>query len=123
MYEMMAYCGLMCDGCPIYWATREKDTIKREKMRTAIAKLCSERYGLNYGVEYAAEDITDCEGCRTSGGRLFSGCKNCQVRACAIEKEVDNCAYCNEYACDKLNEIFATDPTAKTRLGVIRNIL
>lgn len=123
MNTMIAYCGLMCDGCPIFWATREKDTVKKEKMRAAIAQLCIERYGLHYGLEYTAKDINDCDGCRTKGGRLFSGCKNCQVRMCAIQKEVENCAFCSNYACDKLKEVFATDPSAKTRLEVIRSTL
>ena len=119
----MAYCGLVCDGCPIYWATREKDSIKKEKMRAAIAQLCSERYGLNYGLRYTAKDITDCDGCRTKEGRLFSGCRNCQVRACATQRELENCAHCSEYACDKLKEVFTTDLSAKTRLGVVRSTL
>lgn len=120
---MIAYCGLMCDGCPIYWATREKDKGKKGKMRAAIAQLCSEHYGFEYGLEYTSTDITDCDGCRTKGGRLFSGCRQCKIRKCAIQKGLKSCAYCSEYACDNLRKFFATDPSAKTRLEVIRSIL
>ena len=120
---MLAYCGLMCDGCPIYWATREKSKEKKGKMRATIAQQCSEQYGLEYGLEYTLKDITDCDGCRTTGGRLFSGCKSCPIRECAVQKELESCAYCSEYACNKLKELFVTDPSAKTRLEVIRSIL
>ena len=123
MNDMISYCGLMCDGCPIYWATREKDKAKKEKMRVAIAQLCVEQYGLGFGLEYTAKDITDCDGCRTKGGKLFSGSKNCQIRECAIQRELENCAYCSDFPCNKLKDIFATDPNAKTRLEVIRSTL
>jgi len=65
------------------------------------------------------EDITDCDGCRTEGGRLFSGCKKYQIRKCARQEGFENCAYCS--ACEKLKEFFVTDPNAKARLDVIRS--
>ena len=117
MEEILAYCGLTCHGCPIYLTTREENGEKKEKMRAEIARICKEQYG----VEYKPEDITDCDGCRTEGGRLFSGSKKCQIRKCASQKGVENCAHCNEYACEKLKEFFATEPDARERLDEIRN--
>ena len=119
----LAYCGLICDGCPIYWATREENKVQKEKMRAAIARLCSEQYGLEYGIEYTSKDITDCDGCLTESMRLFSGCKNCPIRKCAREKGIESCAYCNEYPCEQLQKFFTTDPSAKTRLETIRSTL
>jgi hypothetical protein len=118
-HERVAYCGLMCDGCPIYWATQETDPEKQTKMRTAIARLGQEQYGLTF----RPEDITDCDGCRMENGRLFSGCKTCEIRDCARERNLVTCAHCAEYACEKLRKMFATDPGAKTHLEVIRSIL
>jgi len=97
-------------------ATREKIEEKKEKMRAEIARLCNEHYGL----EFKQEDITDCDGCRTEGGRLFSGCAKCPVRNCGRQKGLENCAYCNAYACDKLKEHFVTDPDARIRLDLIK---
>ena len=116
MTELIAYCGLTCQACPIYLATRQENAEEQASMRAEIARLCRQ----NYGMDYASADITDCDGCRTEGGRLFSGCSKCPVRNCAREKGLENCAYCAEYACEQLEKHFKSDPTAKTRLDEIR---
>ena len=115
----MAYCGLMCEGCPIYWATRERNKEKKEKMIAAIVRICNEQNGL----QYTSEDIEDCDGCRTESGNLFSGCRDCRIRVCATEKGIESCASCSEYACENLQTIFITEPGAQTRLEVMRSIL
>ena len=114
--EILAYCGLVCQTCPIFLATRQEDKVKQAKMRQKILRLCNERYGLNY----ALEDISDCDGCRTDGERLFLGCKDCTIRQCAREKKLENCAYCTEYACGKLEAFFRSDPIARKKLDAIR---
>jgi hypothetical protein len=115
MDAMIAYCGLACDPCPIHLATLEPDRLKQQSMRAEIAKICTEQYGMNLRVL----DITDCDGCRT-GGRLFSGCAKCDIRKCAIERKLESCAFCDEYACEKLLKHFETDPSARTRLEGLR---
>ena len=85
-------------------------------MRAEIVRLCKEQYGTNY----ALEDITDCDGCQTKRERLFSGSKNCPIRKCARGKDLENCAYCPEYACGNLEALFGMDPAAKTNLDAIR---
>ena len=87
-FELVAYCGLTCQGCPIYWATRENDPVKKQKIRTAIARLGQE----HYGVTMRPEEITDCDGCTLENGRLYSGCKQCEIRICARERKVETCA-------------------------------
>ena len=121
MNELVAYCGLVCHGCPIYWATKEPDEAKRDKMRADIVRICREQYG--YGEDFTPEYVTDCDGCRTEGGRLFSGCEKCEIRKCARQRELENCAYCNDYACEKLEKFFENDPSAKARLDVIKSTL
>jgi len=111
----MAYCGLRCDSCPIYLATLEKDISHQREMRESIAEICA----MNYGMDLKPEDITDCDGCRTKAGRLFSGCLDCSIRNCARTKNLDNCAYCEDYQCEKLTEHFKLDPGAKERLDKI----
>jgi len=66
---------------------------------------------------------TDCDGCKTENGRLFSGCYNCQIRKCAKGKAIENCAHCNEYACDKLLKFFVKDPEPRERLDEIKKSL
>jgi len=119
MDQVVSYCGLVCETCLIYLATREKDDDKRYDMRVQIVREIKE----HYGEECKPEDISDCDGCKAEGGRLFSGCKNCRIRNCAKRKGVENCAYCAEYACEKLDVIFATEPAAKARLDAVRDTL
>jgi hypothetical protein len=114
---MIAYCGLVCHTCAIYLATREKHEGKKREMKADIARICNEKYG----TQYKPEDITDCDGCRTEGGRLFAGCKTCYMRKCARDKGIEHCARCDGYVCEELEKLFATEPGAKRRLDQIRS--
>jgi len=113
---VIAYCGLACDSCPIHLAMLEPDKSRQQILRISIAGQCSKHYGMNL----QAEDISDCDGCRANTGRLFSGCYQCEIRKCAILKNIESCAYCSDYACETLRKHFSLDPEAKTRLEKIR---
>ncbi len=116
MNETISYCGLICKGCPIYLASKEEDQTKKQQMINDIISACREIYGINYNFE----DINDCDGCKSESGIIFFGCRNCNIRKCAIEKGIDNCSYCDEYACEDLLAIFKTDREAKIRLENFR---
>jgi predicted nucleic acid binding AN1-type Zn finger protein len=103
----------------IYLATREVDKTKKEQKLAEIISKCK----LYYGVDYKFEDINDCDGCKSESGRLFFACNDCKIKKCAIAKGIDNCAYCDEYACEELLRTFKTEPDAKTRLDEIRNMI
>lgn len=118
MEKMLAYCGLYCHTCPIYLTSRETDRSKKELMIYDIISMCKKRYG----IEYRFNEIM-CDGCTSENGRLFTACKDCKIRQCAIDRNIKNCAYCNDYACDVLMEVFATDPIAKENLDDIRSKL
>lgn len=117
--NFVSYCGLTCNGCPIYWATRETDKEKQKKMREKIAEICNEHYGLTY----THQNINDCDGCRSGSGILFSGCLDCRIRNCAVFREVETCAHCPDYLCNKLKEHYQSDPTGKIWLDIIRETL
>ncbi len=117
MREIVAYCGLQCHDCTIYLATREQDEEKRERMRREVLRICNEQYGMGLTLS----DITDCDGCSAAGGRLFSGCGNCKIRACCIEKGLESCAFCGDFPCPDLEEIIKTDHGAMERLEWIRS--
>ncbi len=116
MPDMLAYCGLTCQTCPIYLATRERNKEKQLRRRTEIVEFCREHYGIHYELK----DVTDCDGCRTKNGRLFPACRTCVIRACARKKGVETCAHCPDYACKELLAFFEKDIEAKTRLDGIR---
>lgn len=113
---MIAYCGLVCDTCPIRLAAIEQDVRKKEQIRIAIADDLRERYGMNL----RPDEVTDCDGCRSESGRLFPACATCNVRKCARDRCLESCAFCPEYACDKLRKIFDDEPGARARLDALR---
>ncbi|MDP4292288.1 MAG: DUF3795 domain-containing protein [Bacteroidota bacterium] len=119
METTMAYCGLICESCPIHLATLEQDKSLQETMRISIAEQCFTFYGMNM----RPEDITDCDGCKAPSGKLFSGCLSCGIRSCARQRNIENCAYCNDYFCERLSDHFLLDPEAQTRLEEIRQTI
>ena len=96
MGKIIAVCGLACDDCPAFTATLKDDQLEKER----VAKMWS-----SSEFPLKAEDIS-CEGCTTVKGKLMKFCETCQVRQCGMEKNVSNCAYCGDYPCDKLNEVW-----------------
>ena len=108
---MIAFCGLDCGECPTFLATRENDDQKRKE----VAELWSKQYQAQFNLE----DI-NCDGCLSKNGRLFSHCTVCEIRKCGREKDLINCAHCNDYPCQKLNNFFMMVPQSKITLDEIR---
>jgi len=108
--NLIACCGLDCSNCGAYIATRNNDDNKRAE----VAK----EWSAMYNTDLKPEDI-NCNGCR-SEGQKFSHCNVCEIRSCCMEKEVANCAGCDMYACDKLENFFKMVPDARTVLDNLR---
>jgi len=112
MDKNIAYCGLDCSNCPAYLATIEDDD---EKKKVLAEKWSTENFPLE------PEDV-NCQGCKQKSD-IMSFCGECDVRECASNKNVENCAHCSEYQCDKLNKIFKMDVGTKERLDEIHKKL
>ncbi len=108
---MMGYCGEVCTDCGAFIATKNDDGALRQETAALWTKL--------YKHDFKPEDI-NCEGCLSAGERVFIHCNHCEIRKCGVEKGVVNCAYCDDYACDKLDQFFRVVPQNKTRLEEIR---
>jgi hypothetical protein len=115
---MIAYCGLDCQECPVYVATRTND----DELRLETALEWSELYAEHIGVQALKLEEMNCEGCRTSsGGRLFVGCRNCPLRACGRQRKVSTCAACEGYGeCEMLAGFLAQVPEAAANLERFR---
>ncbi|MFX1366166.1 MAG: DUF3795 domain-containing protein [Promethearchaeota archaeon] len=94
MEKIIAYCGLNCSECPIFIATKKNDDKERQKVAKNWSKLLNS--------EYEKEDI-NCDGCHSKKGRLWVNCRNCDVRNCGLEMEVETCGHCIDYSCEKLD--------------------
>lgn len=111
MEKMIAVCGLVCTECPAFIATQKEDDNERKKV--------AEQWSKEFKVELKPEDI-NCDGCVADSERLFSHTKVCEIRKCGLDKKVANCAYCDEYACEKLTDFFKMAPEAKSNLDEVR---
>jgi hypothetical protein len=109
--KILGYCGITCSECPAYIATQKND----DALRRETAKKWSEMFKS----DIKPEDI-NCDGCPTDSRRLFHHCGVCEIRRCAREKKVKNCALCAEYACQRLSAFLAQVPEAKSTLEELR---
>lgn len=114
MEKMIGFCGIVCTECPAFLATQRDDDDERKR----VAQMWSKQFNM----EIPADHI-NCDGCLSETGRLFCHCKVCEVRRCGQEKNLKNCAYCDDYACEELNKFFTMVPEAKTTLEEIRKPL
>lgn len=111
MDKMIAYCGIVCTECPAFVATQQNDDAKRKKV--------AETWSKQYKMAVKLEDI-NCDGCKLEGKRLIGYCNICEIRKCGKQKQVVNCAYCDDYACEKLTKFLNMAPQAKASLEKIR---
>ena len=84
---MIAYCGIDCKKCDAYIATKHNDQALRER----TAKLWSK---LN-NASILPEQI-NCVGCRVDGIKTVYCESLCQIRQCAMKKNIATCGYCCE---------------------------
>lgn len=105
---MIAICGLDCEKCDSYIATKNNDQALREK----TAKYWSE---LNH-VTILPEHI-NCEGCRMEGVKTVFCSSLCEIRKCAVAKGYATCGDCAENEnCPKVGAIWQHNPQAKENL-------
>jgi len=111
MEKMIAYCGLTCTGCPAFLATQQDDDSQRAQV--------AETWSREFGAQYRPEDI-NCDGCLSEDGRHIGAWDTCEIRTCAQERGVKNCAHCDGYACERLKAFFPQAPGARATLEGIR---
>jgi len=100
MKEILSKCGFRCDLCPAY---SENITCDEDK------KAVSEGWKRLFGFEIPPEEI-ECVGCHNKGNHPDNGCP---VRPCAVERNIENCGFCDNFECDAL----------KTRTGFLDDYL
>jgi hypothetical protein len=92
--KLIGYCGYNCHLC----AARSEDIAVRQKLVDAWRKYLGHE-------DYTAENVY-CVGCKNDG---LHADKNCKARACAIEKDAESCALCDEFPCDKMKHLMAIE--------------
>lgn len=97
MKKRIACCGVDCAACDAFIATRDDN----EELRRATAARWSRQLGVP-----VAPDYINCDGCQQTGGRHLEYCSICGIRNCCLEKQIDTCAQCDRYVCERLHTGF-----------------
>lgn len=93
MEPLLSYCGMRCDLCLAF----EPNVTAHPENR----QILSDGWHQYFGFRIPPEQI-HCAGCRVTTGVTLDS--NCPVRPCAIDRELDHCAMCDDYICAKLRE-------------------
>ena len=109
MNKYIAYCGLNCEKCEAYIATKNNDNELRKKVADKWSKLNN--------VTITPEMI-NCEGCRIDGIKTVYCDKLCPIRQCALNKKYETCGNCNEMkTCKKVAMVIGNNKEALKNLG------
>ncbi|WP_308549748.1 DUF3795 domain-containing protein [uncultured Parabacteroides sp.] len=109
MKQLIACCGLDCEGCDARIATVGNDNELREKTAQQWSVM-------NNAPEITAATI-NCMGCRADGAK-FAYCSDyCEIRKCVNKKGFDTCGDCKELnSCQIVGVVFLHAPNAKENL-------
>lgn len=109
---MIGYCGLDCQKCGAFIATKNNDDALRAKV--------AEEWARAYNAPIKPEHI-NCTGCQSAGVKTYYCDQLCEIRKCAHPKSISTCADCPDYPCPRLDELHKAAPEAKTNLDALRN--
>jgi hypothetical protein len=84
--NLLAPCGLYCGVCAVYISHRDNNLKFKEKLVNVYKPMTS------------SIDDVECTGC-LSDGVVFEYCKNCPIKSCVKEKELEGCHQCETWPC------------------------
>jgi len=109
MADVIARCGFKCNLCLIYRENLKKDEQNRKKFRDGLEKY--------YGDKLTLEECY-CDGCLTDDSEgPVRITKDCDVRPCVIARNIENCAYCDQYPCQRVEKKFVERCKVEERYG------
>ncbi|MCL2677556.1 MAG: DUF3795 domain-containing protein [Clostridiales bacterium] len=113
------YCGLYCENCAVKVKVEPAAKVLHEEMKTAgfeeIIRFIPGGEGFWAFLKGMAEDGI-CVSCRDGSGN-----PSCAVRVCAKEKDVEMCAFCHDYPCEKFAAFFAGYPVLERDNALLRD--
>jgi hypothetical protein len=90
------YCGLNCGACDVMIAYK---TGNKSAFASFWTEPNLEAFLKSKGVNFEKNDLKlQCHGCKSDD--VFIYCKSCEIRECAINKNVEHCSDCDEYPCE-----------------------
>ena len=107
---LIGFCGINCGECKAFVTTKNDDPVMR--------KLVAEEWSKSFGHQMKPEDI-NCVGCIVTEGPHIGHCAVCEIRNCGTKMKVENCAFCTQYSCSKLEQVHSRSTKAKETLQKI----
>jgi hypothetical protein len=97
----LGYCGINCQKCLAYQGTTDYDLSALEKLAGSL-----------WDGKYSAKDWV-CLGCQPPEQPFLAKyCADCKIRSCAVQRQVTNCAACDDFEhCEPL-QTFIRDESA-----------
>lgn len=96
MKKVIGYCGVDCSKCIPFIAKKENNDELRKEYAEEQSKF--------FDMTIQPESI-NCDGCLSDGEHL-GYCSVCEIRICCKEKNLENCAYCDDYVCKELERVY-----------------
>ena len=87
--EILSRCGFRCDLCAAY-----NPNIKSFEDRKIVSAKWQQYFGF-----YLEPEKIGCDGCVGNSPTLDA---NCPIRPCLNERQLENCAYCPDFDCEKI---------------------
>lgn len=110
MKTTLSPCGIDCQSCDAYIATKANDQALFQKL--------AEQYQANFGKTIDPENL-HCAGCLNEGPHI-SFCFECEIRKCSIDKGFETCAECADFPCPKGQFIWTEGSVSRARLEKLR---
>jgi hypothetical protein len=80
----------------------------------ALRKKTADEWSEMFKTTFKPEDI-NCLGCNSE---VLSGyCKTCEIRACALDKAIEDCGRCSSFPCARVEGIIKHNDAARKRLS------
>jgi predicted nucleic acid binding AN1-type Zn finger protein len=111
MATLIAACGLDCAKCDAYIATQANDQAALEQIAA--------KWRVEYNTPGLVAANILCDSCM-AGGRTIGHCTECKIRLCVLERGLENCATCPDYACETLTAFLQNVPQARMNLEAIQ---
>lgn len=111
MKEFIGCCGLDCEKCDAYIATKNDD----EQLREKTAELWSQ-----YNNVIIKPEMINCVGCRIDGVKTPFCRSMCEIKKCSNKKGFSTCGECDtREKCKTLKEITESNPDAMDNLSCV----
>lgn len=105
-------CGMDCERCEAYRATREQDN-------AALAKIAAREEGQGFG-SFILPSRMRCTGCVAPGEKSLT-CASCPIRECAMLNHIPHCGFCPDFPCELGSEVWEAVPEYKHNLDCLKS--